>query len=80
MGENPVLRSLFYQLANLLRFPITPIFVFDGGRRAENKRGVIVITQPHRLVEPLTEMLNLFGFLHYTVCMTRTVSLRAVHT
>jgi Holliday junction resolvase YEN1 len=79
MGENPELRCLFYKLANLLKYPITPIFVFDGCRRAENKCGVLVITKPHWLVKPLQEMLDLFGFLHYTVCMT-TVSLRAVRT
>jgi Holliday junction resolvase YEN1 len=78
MGENPELRSLFYKLANLLRYPIMPIFVFDGSRRAANKRGVLVITKPHWLVKPLKEMLDLFGFLHYTVCTTSTVSLCAV--
>ena len=67
-GENPELRNLFYKLANLLKYSITPIFVFDGAGRATSKRGVAVSTKPHWLVKPLQDLLDLFGFLYYTVC------------
>jgi Holliday junction resolvase YEN1 len=66
-GENPELRDLFYKLLNLLKYPITPIFVFDGASRPTSKRGVVVVTRPHWLVNPLKEMLDLLRFLYYTV-------------
>jgi hypothetical protein len=65
-GENPELRCLFYKLAHLLQFPITPLFVFDGAARPSVKRSKNVVTKPNWLIAPLQELLDAFGFPYYT--------------
>jgi len=66
-GENPELRCLFYKLAHLLQFPITPLFVFDGAARPSVKRSTNVVSKPNWLTAPLQELLDAFGFPYYTV-------------
>jgi XPG N-terminal domain len=65
-GENPELRVIFFKLAYLLQFPITPLFVFDGPGRPPVKRGVNVVEKPHWLTLPMKELLDGFRFSHYT--------------
>ena len=67
MGENPVLRVLFFRLCRLLALPIIPIFVFDGTDRPAEKRGTRVKSQPHWLTERFEAFIKAFGFYCYMV-------------
>lgn len=67
-GENPELRTLFFRLCHLLRVPITPIFVFDGPRRPEEKRGHLVkSSQPLWITSYVKTLIRAFGFQFYEV-------------
>ncbi|KAI1965194.1 hypothetical protein LOZ58_001040 [Ophidiomyces ophidiicola] len=63
-GSNPELRALFYRLTRLLALPIHPIFVFDGPRRPEYKRGKIVIRDGRAggHLRSAKRLIELFGF------------------
>jgi holliday junction resolvase YEN1 len=67
IGENPVLRILFFHLCRLLTLPVIPIFVFDGPDRPAKKRGIRVKKQPHWLTERFEAFIEAFGFCWYTV-------------
>ena len=67
-GENPAIRNLFYRLCRLLKFPLVPIFIFDGAKRPRTKRGTAVkTTKRHWLTLPFQKFIDAFGFSHYTV-------------
>jgi Holliday junction resolvase YEN1 len=65
-GENPELRTLYYKLAYLLQFPVTPIFVFDGPGRPSIKRRRNVTKRPNWLTMLFMELLDAFNFQYYT--------------
>jgi Holliday junction resolvase YEN1 len=66
-GENPELRTLFFRLAHLLRYPITPIFVFDGPERPDFKRGTTVKKKEHWVVKYLIELIKDFRYKFHMV-------------
>lgn len=61
-GSNPALRLLFYRLAKLLALPVLVLFVFDGPDRPAWKRGKQVKGRQHAVEQPLTELIEAFGF------------------
>ncbi|KAJ7606586.1 PIN domain-like protein [Mycena polygramma] len=60
-GPNPVLRTLFYKLANLLALPVCVVFAFDG-RAPDIKRGVRVSQRDHSCMAPFQELIRAFGY------------------
>lgn len=67
-GENPELRVLFFRLCHLLRAPITPIFVFDGPGRPDEKRGHLVKSSQSLWITPYVKtLISAFGFQFYEV-------------
>jgi len=67
-GENPELRTLFYQLARLYRLPVAVIVVFEGDGGPPVKRGVRVNHNRHWLEAPFKTLVKLFGFAAHYVC------------
>ncbi|KAG6889870.1 hypothetical protein C0992_003766, partial [Termitomyces sp. T32_za158] len=61
-GENPVLRTLFFRCASLMRSPFLPLFVFDGPKRPECKRGKKVNRTSHKLIPGMKAIVESFGF------------------
>ncbi|EDR00271.1 uncharacterized protein LACBIDRAFT_314471 [Laccaria bicolor S238N-H82] len=61
-GENPELRTLFFRLAHLLRYPITVIFVFDGPERPDYKRSTVVKKKEHWVVKHFSEIIQDFHY------------------
>ncbi|KAI0739823.1 PIN domain-like protein, partial [Daedaleopsis nitida] len=61
-GENPELRTLFFRCTRLMEKPILPLFVFDGPRRPEMKRGKKISRENHWMVEGLQNIISAFGF------------------
>ncbi|KAF5314408.1 hypothetical protein D9619_011818 [Psilocybe cf. subviscida] len=61
-GENPVLRTLFFRCANLMRTTFLPLFVFDGPKRPEMKRGKKITRTPHKLIPGMKQIVEAFGF------------------
>lgn len=61
-GENPVLRTLFFRCANLMRTTFLPLFVFDGPKRPEIKRGKKITRTPHKLIPGMKQIVEAFGF------------------
>ncbi|EDQ99679.1 uncharacterized protein LACBIDRAFT_316211 [Laccaria bicolor S238N-H82] len=61
-GENPELRTLFFRLAHLLHYPITPIFVFDGPERPNCKCGTTVKKKDHSVVKYLIKLIKDFRY------------------
>ncbi|KDR78909.1 hypothetical protein GALMADRAFT_64217 [Galerina marginata CBS 339.88] len=61
-GENPVLRTLFFRCAILMRTTFLPIFVFDGPKRPKFKRGKRVSGGSHALVPGMKQIVEAFGF------------------
>ncbi|KAJ7812414.1 PIN domain-like protein [Mycena leptocephala] len=66
MGRNPELRALFWKLTALNQVGVTAVFPFDGPNRPSIKRDKQVGSKPHWLVQEFTELIELFGFHHYT--------------
>jgi len=66
-GENPHLRTLFFRCATLLKSPFLPLFVFDGPKRPDWKRGKKVSKAPNKLIPGIKKILEAFGFEHRTV-------------
>ncbi|KAL4262296.1 XPG-I domain-containing protein [Pleurotus pulmonarius] len=61
-GENPGLRLLFFRVLNLLRWPILPLFMFDGRARPKTKRGSkLGKSGSHALTKDFKTMLSLMG-------------------
>ncbi|KAF8228871.1 hypothetical protein L208DRAFT_1289412 [Tricholoma matsutake] len=70
MGENPVLRALFFKLCHQLKTPAVFVFVFDGPCRPER-----VKRQDPELIEASKQLIDMFGFYchqvsHHSVCTT----------
>ncbi|TFY70815.1 hypothetical protein EVG20_g2183 [Dentipellis fragilis] len=61
-GENPELRTLFFRCARLMSMPFLPLFVFDGPRRPNIKRGKRITGKDHWLVNGMKEIIEAFGF------------------
>ncbi|KAI8972546.1 hypothetical protein BD414DRAFT_499894 [Trametes punicea] len=61
-GENPELRTLFFRCTRLMSAPFLPLFVFDGPKRPDLKRGKRVTGKNHWLVQGMQEIITAFGF------------------
>ena len=66
-GENPQLRTLFFRCATLMRSPFLPLFVFDGPKRPDFKRGKKVNKTANKLIPSMKQIIEAFGFEHCTV-------------
>ena len=61
-GENPELRTLFFRCTRLMTMPFLPLFVFDGPKRPEVKRGKRISGKNHWMVQGMQEIISAFGF------------------
>ncbi|KAI0759110.1 PIN domain-like protein, partial [Fomes fomentarius] len=61
-GENPELRTLFFRCTRLMSMPFLPLFVFDGPKRPEIKRGKRISGKNHWMVQGMQELISAFGF------------------
>ncbi|KAH9834404.1 uncharacterized protein C8Q71DRAFT_725004 [Rhodofomes roseus] len=61
-GENPELRTLFFKCTRLMSAPFLPLFVFDGPKRPEVKRGKRISGKNHWMIQGMQEIINAFGF------------------
>ncbi|KAF8636068.1 hypothetical protein AX17_003824 [Amanita inopinata Kibby_2008] len=61
-GENPVLRTLFFRCATLMRTTFLPLFVFDGPKRPDFKRGKKINKTAHKLIPGMKAIIEAFGF------------------
>ncbi|KXN86679.1 hypothetical protein AN958_09763 [Leucoagaricus sp. SymC.cos] len=61
-GENPVLRTLFFRCATLMKAPFLPLFVFDGPKRPEFKRGKKINKAGNKLIPGMKRIVEAFGF------------------
>ncbi|KIM41673.1 hypothetical protein M413DRAFT_135949 [Hebeloma cylindrosporum] len=61
-GENPVLRTLFFRCATLMHTTFLPIFVFDGPKRPDVKRGKKINRTSHKLIPGMKQIIDAFGF------------------
>ncbi|KAF8341767.1 hypothetical protein F5887DRAFT_1218180 [Amanita rubescens] len=61
-GENPVLRTLFFRCATLMRTTFLPLFVFDGPKRPDFKRGKKINKTSHKLIPGMKAIIEAFGF------------------
>ncbi|KAH9856385.1 hypothetical protein C2E23DRAFT_516389 [Lenzites betulinus] len=61
-GENPELRTLFFRCARLMTMPFLPLFVFDGPKRPDIKRGKRITGKNHWMVQGMQEIITAFGF------------------
>lgn len=66
-GENPVLRTLFFRCATLMHSPFLPVFVFDGPKRPDVKRGKKINKTSHKLIPGMKQIVDAFGFECITV-------------
>lgn len=61
-GENPVLRTLFFRCATLMKLPFLPLFVFDGPKRPDFKRGKRINKAGNKLIPGMKRIVEAFGF------------------
>ncbi|KAH9893947.1 hypothetical protein C8Q73DRAFT_693886 [Cubamyces lactineus] len=61
-GENPELRTLFFRCTRLMSMPFLPLFVFDGPKRPDVKRGKRITGKNHWMVQGMQEIITAFGF------------------
>ncbi|VDC04208.1 unnamed protein product [Peniophora sp. CBMAI 1063] len=61
-GENPELRTLFFRCTRLLNKPFLPVFVFDGPKRPNVKRGKRIDKGSHWMVDGMKRIIAAFGF------------------
>ncbi|KAJ7227763.1 PIN domain-like protein [Mycena rebaudengoi] len=61
-GKNPELRTLFYKLMPLIGICATPVFIFDGAGRPDEKRGTKVLKKPHWIAASFQAMITACGF------------------
>lgn len=61
-GENPELRTLFFRCTRLMTMPFLPLFVFDGPKRPQIKRGKRISGKNHWMVQGMQEIITAFGF------------------
>ena len=57
----------FYKLCNLIQYPVTWVFVFDGPLRPKVKRGTKVVQRTPHWVGPCKELLTAFGLVIHEV-------------
>jgi Holliday junction resolvase YEN1 len=67
-GENPELRTLFFRCAKLISAPFLPLFIFDGPKRPNVKRGKKTSGEKHWLVDSMKKIIEAFGFEWRMVC------------
>ncbi|KAK7470333.1 hypothetical protein VKT23_001762 [Stygiomarasmius scandens] len=65
-GENPELRTLFFRCAQLMNHGFLPLFVFDGPKRPDFKRGKRINKSAHKLVTGMQAIIEAFGFEYRT--------------
>lgn len=65
-GENPELRTLFFRCKTLLESTIIPLFIFDGPKRPEFKRGKKINRSANKLTTGMKRIIEAFGFQHHT--------------
>ncbi|KAH6911809.1 hypothetical protein BKA70DRAFT_1146211 [Coprinopsis sp. MPI-PUGE-AT-0042] len=63
-GENPVLRTLFFRCAQLMKAPFLPLFVFDGPKRPDFKRAKKIDKADNLLIPGMRRIVEAFGFEH----------------
>ena len=78
-GENPVLRTLFFRCATLMRTTFLPIFVFDGSKRPDIKRGKKISKTSNKLIPGMKQIVEAFGFEWRTVSDCAHVQLVFTH-
>ncbi|PPR03285.1 hypothetical protein CVT26_008119 [Gymnopilus dilepis] len=61
-GENPVLRTLFFRCATLMHTTFLPLFVFDGPKRPDFKRGKKINKSGNKLIPGMKQIVEAFGF------------------
>ncbi|KAF9526067.1 hypothetical protein CPB83DRAFT_506722 [Crepidotus variabilis] len=61
-GENPVLRTLFFRCATLMHTTFLPLFVFDGPKRPDFKRGKKINKAGNALIPGMKNIVEAFGF------------------
>ncbi|KAI0351602.1 PIN domain-like protein, partial [Trametes cingulata] len=61
-GENPELRTMFFRCTRLMSMPFLPLFVFDGPKRPDIKRGKRITGKNHWMVQGMQEIITAFGF------------------
>ena len=66
-GENPELRTLFFRCARLMNTPFLPLFVFDGPKRPNVKRGKKINKDAHWMVSGMKNIIEAFGYEWRTV-------------
>lgn len=57
-----MLRTLFFRCAFLMHAPFLPLFVFDGPKRPEVKRGKKINRNSHKLIPGMKKIVEAFGF------------------
>ncbi|RXW12154.1 hypothetical protein EST38_g13700 [Candolleomyces aberdarensis] len=65
-GENPHLRTFFFRCATLMKAPFLPLFVFDGPKRPDFKRGKRISKSQNVLIPSVKQIIEAFGFEHRT--------------
>ncbi len=60
-------RLFFYKLCNLIQYPVTWVFVFDGPFRPEVKRGTKVVQRTLQWVGPCKQLVTAFGLIVHEV-------------
>ncbi|KAL0580712.1 hypothetical protein V5O48_001270 [Marasmius crinis-equi] len=65
-GENPELRTLFFRCAELTNHGFLPLFIFDGPKRPDFKRGKRINKSSNKLINGTKEILDAFGFEYRT--------------
>ena len=75
-GENPELRTLFFRCARLMGKPFLPLFVFDGPKRPDVKRGKRISGKNHWLTTGMQRIIEAFGFEWRMVSCSLSYSFR----
>ncbi|KIY65929.1 hypothetical protein CYLTODRAFT_423912, partial [Cylindrobasidium torrendii FP15055 ss-10] len=65
-GENPELRTLFFRCGQFLNSSILPLFIFDGPKRPEFKRGKKINRSANKLTTGMKKIIEAYGFQHHT--------------
>jgi hypothetical protein len=79
-GGGP-LRPFFFRLAKLLKVPANFVFVFDGPKRPEKKRGKTVQQKkPLWWVAPAQALIHHYGFIVHEVSTSPILSLISIYS
>lgn len=74
-GENPELKMLFFRCAKFLALPVVPLFVFDGPKRPEWKRGKKISRKDSWMLPAFQNMIQSFGFQWCWVSLTHLLQI-----